>query len=574
MSSNSSSDDCLALAKQWLHGCQSLHVDCRRPDPPLLPTRVIEVGQTDGEARILVTREGVRGDYAVLSHSWGEAKPTTLLKSNLAAMQRKLALNEQSKTFRDALHVTRSLGLRYLWIDSLCILQDKDDRADWSSEAPKMSTVYNSATVMLSAENAVDTTEGLFPNSDACSTHSTARRLSATAKSGVEIFVRRRQHHPLDARLAVHFAGQIDEPHLRSRGWCLQEQLLSPRILHFRKEELAWTCSTCSRCECRIRPTLPPPHPFRASPDSITERDKPRNTYELSMQWPSLVMDYTRRHLTYADDRVHALSGLANYMEESTTDTYYCGLWYEDLRFQLLWYVDRQSLEEAKVQQPTARFHFPYAPSWSWMSVPGPINYFERYPAGSAPRHPAIRSADAVEPLGFVLNVGRFPVDRDNLVGTLVMAPVYLFTQVLPVHYEAETGLWTPLCKVPDFESDNLRVYLDVLSDHPDRTKETDFFLVLGGRWVGQGMTYECMQAVCILARQLPKAAEALVQYARQFQMQYGAEVTPGGGGDLDAANENLPTMDRAYERIGLVRGAGSIKEWGRVTPWERAWLF
>jgi hypothetical protein len=72
-------------------------------------------------------------------------------------------------------------------------------------------------------------------------------------------------------------------------------------------------------------------------------------------------MEYSRRSLTQEQDRVAALSGLANYMEQRTSDTYYCGLWYEDLRYQLLWYVDQSSV----VKPIEARFPMPYAQSWS-----------------------------------------------------------------------------------------------------------------------------------------------------------------------------------------------------------------
>jgi hypothetical protein len=137
-----------------------------------------------------------------------------------------------------------------------------------------------------------------------------------------------------------------------------------------------------------------------------------------NLHWPSIVMDYTRRALTQPRDRVAALAGLATYIERCTTDTYYCGMWYEDLRFQLLWYVNRAAGGQAARQAQwdaggpatggfnfSRRFKFPFAQSWSWMGVPGPISYFERYPRGSAPSHPDILTGDAVTPVGLVANV-------------------------------------------------------------------------------------------------------------------------------------------------------------------------
>jgi len=100
----------------------------------MLPTRVIEVGESDDDVRIFVNTDNQCEDYVALSHCWGGAKPAVLLKSNLEVMQTHLVLDAESKTFVDAIHFVRRLGIPYLWIDSLCILQDKDDLSDWYVE--------------------------------------------------------------------------------------------------------------------------------------------------------------------------------------------------------------------------------------------------------------------------------------------------------------------------------------------------------------------------------------------------------------------------------------------------------
>lgn len=121
----------MALARKWIHNCLSSHGECKRSGKPILPTRVIEVGESEDDVRIFVNAGRHREDYVALSHCWGGAKPAVLLKSNLEAMQTHLALNAESKTFVDAINFVRRLGIPYLWIDSLCILQDKDDLSDW-----------------------------------------------------------------------------------------------------------------------------------------------------------------------------------------------------------------------------------------------------------------------------------------------------------------------------------------------------------------------------------------------------------------------------------------------------------
>jgi hypothetical protein len=487
-----------------------------------------------------------------------------LTKANLDKIQQSMVFDDSSKTFREAVEVTRRLGIPYLWIDSLCILQDKDDLSDWENEAPKMSDIYNSATVTISAASSVSTSGGLFPKIEDRRNRNEKIVLQITGPNGCSesIHVRSRHRDLFSIKDVVHSSMQPEQPHLRSRGWVLQEDQLAPRMLQFRKEELAWICSTYSRCECRLRPSLPIPHPFRAAPGTIAKT--PELTRALDLQWPSIVMEYSRRDLTRISDRIAALSGLANYMEHQTSDTYYCGLWYEDLAFQLLWYVDRNITTEPCA----ARFQFPYAQSWSWTSVPGIISYYERYPTGSAPSHPAIRTTDAVEPLIRVINVGRLPVDWDKMSGPVLMCPLFLVSRVLPVHFDIVTRQWESLHPVDDFGSANLRVNIDVAEDLPELRPDSSYVFILAGRWVGQGMTIACMQAVCIVARRMPKEMEPYLAAAREFQRRMS-------GRQNESTNVVSPNITNSYERVGLVRGAGSLKAWERAkVPAEAAFLF
>ena len=463
VSEDSSSDACIALAKRWLSGCLSSHSACKRNGIPILPSRVIEVGNNNDEIRLYLNQSNKRAEYAALSHCWGGSHPMILTKANLEKMQQSIIFDDSSKTFREAVGVTRRLGIPYLWIDSLCILQDKDDLSDWEKEAPKMSDIYNSATITISAASSVNTSGGLFPKIEDRRSRNEKIVLQITGPNGCSepIHVRSRHKDLFSIKDVVHSSMQPEQPHLRSRGWVLQEDQLAPRMLQFRKEELAWICSTYSRCECRLRPSLPIPHPFRAAPGTIAKT--PELTQALDLQWPAIVMEYSRRDLTRISDRIAALSGLANYMEHQTSDTYYCGLWYEDLAFQLLWYMDRNITTEPF----SARFQFPYAQSWSWTSVPGVISYYERYPTGSAPSHPAIRTTDAVEPLIRVINVGRLPVDWGKLSGPVLMCPLFLVAHVLPVQFNVVTRQWDSLHPVDDFGSANLRVNIDVAEDLP-----------------------------------------------------------------------------------------------------------
>jgi len=529
---------------------------------------VIDVGTCEEDTKLFVNSSTKEAEYAALSHCWGLAQPVMLTKASLESMQRRIVFSDSSKTFKDAVNITRRLGIQYLWIDSLCILQDRDDLSDWEAEAPKMSDIYNSATVTISAASSTDTSGGLFPDAADRKEKHRAIELSSLSPSGEPevVHVRVRTIDHFDISETAHASVPRENPQLRTRGWVLQEDLLSPRMLYFGKEELTWICSTYTRCECRLRPAPPIPHPFRTESSTIEKTEE--HTAFLDLQWLPIIMEYTRRNLTVPSDRVFALSGLANYMEATTTDTYFCGLWYEDMAFQMLWYVDRVDCPEG-VQ---ARLPQPYAQSWSWMSVPGPISYYERYPAGNTPSHPAIRSQDAIEPLLRVLNVGRMPLDWDNLVGKVQACPATIFAHVMRVEYDTETREWKPLdAVVEDFDTANLRVNIDTLEDNEilNNGGPSNYVFILAGRWVGHGLTYIPMEAVCILARSMPPEASDLVDKAAKLQL----EVL--GGKEEDSPQDmTLPELSKSYERIGLVRRAGSIDKWKQSVDMEVVYLF
>jgi len=559
VSEDSSSNECISLASRWLRGCLSSHLACKRAGTQILPTRVIELGACNEEMKLFVNEKGESAEYAALSHCWGNSHPITLTKATLEQMQKNLVLDDSCKTFKDAADVTRRLGIPYLWIDSLCILQDKDDVSDWQEEATRMSEVYNSATVTISAAASLGSADGLFTAAEERQSRNKTVKLSCPGNNGHQefVYVRARFREPFNIQEIVHSSLSPETPVLSSRGWVLQEDLLSPRMLHFRKEELAWTCSTYSRCECRLRPSLPLPHPFRAAPGTRTQG--PELTHKLEIQWPLIVVDYTHRNLTKSLDRAMAVTGLAKYMSTETSDTYHSGLWYEDMAFQLLWYVDRQNLS-APVP---ARFEYPYAPSWSWISIPAPISYYGRYSNGSVLSDPASETEETVKPLlgvhpvGRIMNVWAVPQFSGSLLGPYLIAPLCLAARVLPISFDILTQQWKPTTiPVEDFIPAILKVYIDDDQDMPACHPHATYVLLLAGQWYSGGMTLTCMQAVCILARRLSKEAKHKIELTCRMQDRVEKE------NGIDKKNLITPTLANSYERIGLVRGAGSVEAW------------
>ena len=155
------SDDATRTVRRWLDQCK-YHDECNRePDGISLPTRVVDVGGFDGfELRLHETTGTAHMPYVALSHCWGSLKSCRLTSYNLQHYTKQILPSELPQTFKDAVRVTRLFGFRYLWIDSLCIIQD--DRMDWEVESAKMSSIYNHAYLVVAASCAANAEAGFL----------------------------------------------------------------------------------------------------------------------------------------------------------------------------------------------------------------------------------------------------------------------------------------------------------------------------------------------------------------------------------------------------------------------------
>jgi hypothetical protein len=145
------------MISKWIDECKSNHSSCHLLDSPWHPTRLLDVGTLNGiELPRLVETAGedIQESYAALSHMWGDpnqghAPPVRTLKANYEEMKSGIPRQMMSKNFIDAAITTRRLGLRYIWIDSLCIIQDSLE--DWHAEAATMDKVYKFAEITIVA---------------------------------------------------------------------------------------------------------------------------------------------------------------------------------------------------------------------------------------------------------------------------------------------------------------------------------------------------------------------------------------------------------------------------------------
>jgi Heterokaryon incompatibility protein (HET) len=319
-----------------------------------------------------------------LSHCWGGSTPVMTTIANIDKFRNRIP-PPLPKTFADAVEVTRALGIQYLWIDSLCIIQDSP--GDWSNEASLMASVYSSAYVTIAADAASNSSQGFLNHSN--------RQLSAAVPvtyEGVtehsQIWVRERgglgyqlpfhdwadQESPFARGKEPSFsedkeevmkvlnkvcrAGENPKSRLSTRGWVFQERALSPRTLHFGQSEVGWECQSLISCECSASSLR-----YRRTTSLLKQA-------RATMAWTNVLEEYTRLNLTVPEDRLTALSGLAEVRHSPTKDQYIAGMWRENLKHQLLW--------KALLKYPALKSYI--APSWSWASVTGAILYPRQWP--------------------------------------------------------------------------------------------------------------------------------------------------------------------------------------------------
>ncbi len=361
------SEESIRLIRSWILDCSTKHKECTSPSQALLPDRVLDVREGKSPS-LYINRGNDHGTYAALSHSWGGNVTLTLTDSNIAQLQKGVALELFPRTFRHAIEVCRSLDISYLWIDSLCIIQTS--KADWDVQGSKMAEVYSRCFCVIAADGAQNCAEG-FLRSPRRNLKSMKIPCPATtvdpAGSLTDIFVYARERGYGNRDVFDHHVWEADpRSKLSTRGWVLQESILAPRLLHFTAEETTWECKTTSRCECRVRRhhhryEIPLRQRLRAQPNHNTD-------------WPYLVQEFSCRDLTYPSDRLPAISGLASWVQPPPSDvTYYAGLWSDSLPQTLFWFCISHNPDLPVVPRPSRRVDPPCAPTWSWASITGRV---------------------------------------------------------------------------------------------------------------------------------------------------------------------------------------------------------
>ncbi|CAG8982676.1 hypothetical protein HYALB_00000954 [Hymenoscyphus albidus] len=345
-SENQRQDSLIQLARIWLSQCTEEHQICRNVElaqQTSFPSRLLALKND----RIRLCETNTLDEpthYATLSHCWGHIKFLTLTKENLQEFQKEIPLTQLCKTFQQAIYIAKGLDIDYLWIDSLCIIQN--DQNNWEEESPKMCDIYSNSSLTIAAAGAENGTEGCFSGQPYyLRSHQFRRKIHGTVKK-------------FECSYDELYSDCVSGTPLAKRGWVLQERLLSPRTLYFGGHQMYWECNDRDACE--------------TIPEGFSNKMRARlgvntlpNGVPLHEEWSEIVHIYSQCDLSFQKDKLVAISGIAERIFKATHDEYYAGLWKENFANQLAWHVQRTNHPRPLVYR---------APSWSWASVDGVID--------------------------------------------------------------------------------------------------------------------------------------------------------------------------------------------------------
>ncbi|KAK0616545.1 heterokaryon incompatibility protein-domain-containing protein, partial [Immersiella caudata] len=334
--------------RKWLDTCKTSHAECAAKGGHL-PTRVLNVGKPGQDTvRLHIVQPGETGHYMALSHCWGKTKILRTLKANIVDHQKGIPLKSLTRTFFDAVEVTRQLGIQFLWIDSLCIIQDSAQ--DWEKEAAKMGDVYRFSYLTIAAAYAEDSNGGILRSAYNTAWAPIKCTVGNTVGSAALTYRPRDHSH-------------LSTSPLHTRAWVLQERILSPRTIHYDKDQMLWECRRVRRCETGV-----PESAINVSSTKLWDgrlKFDAAHLHEFWWDWYDMLEDFTGRGITVGDDRLPALSGIAGVMEHVTGDGgYVAGLWRQHLPWGLLWRKRNDWLGSPGKYR---------APSWSWASLDGRV---------------------------------------------------------------------------------------------------------------------------------------------------------------------------------------------------------
>ncbi|KAF5868423.1 putative heterokaryon incompatibility protein [Botrytis fragariae] len=358
-----------SLAARWLEDCMKNHTQCsaQLQMNTELPLRVLDVGEIEGSKRVFLSvgKRGKKrfGSYAALSYCWGKETipPRHFTTSrNIETLKEAIDVSNLPRTLTDSFLVCRHLGIKFIWIDALCIIQDDPD--DWNDQACQMSHIYSNSILTIAAAIGDNSQASLFVQ-DPRRIYPTLLNFQYTTDDGTT--TRKTSFSCLDM-------ADKQWGHLDTRGWAFQEKFLPIRTLRFSKSGMHWICASKNANEGL--PMGMKPSNSKADYDHYIRNDKkclPASSLDNRQRylwWYQAVVMYSHRNFTHESDRLIALSGLALAFQELPNDYFY-GLWKSDIAYGLAWSLlpkNNESIQNTQNTQSASSL-----PSWSWASRPG-----------------------------------------------------------------------------------------------------------------------------------------------------------------------------------------------------------
>lgn len=371
-----------SLASTWIRKCDKAHQRCRayhtNTEPKIIPTRLIDVG-TDSHGqppRLFIPQRHLRSlKYVALSYAWGSAgNNIKTTSSNLGAMTQCLPWSQLPKTIQDAITITRGLGVRYLWVDALCILQseghnDTKHKEDWSYEAARFGQYYENSLLTIAATGASSSDNGLFLPRPALRFE--PESITFRPEEDLSYTIR---------PIIPSWHTEISCAPLLGRGWAVQERLISRRVLHFAKNMVLWECHDCRATELDAQGLRP------IGPDGADDiipgfaaifRDIRTGGFlsdDFVIEWYRFLTGYSHHNFSFISDRLPALSGIASIIQHRTQQKYVAGMWESAIPEGLAWITDHKfryntsnllgsGRDEAKEASVSSQVKLP---SWCW----------------------------------------------------------------------------------------------------------------------------------------------------------------------------------------------------------------
>lgn len=371
------SDESFDRVKSWLTECTELHEKCNRPVAQPLPTRLIQIPtDNDMSQLLLVKSEGIKDSYIALSYAWGPGpQPNMTTSSNEDAYYKQIIFSTLPKTLQDAIIATKKLGIKYLWVDSMCIVQDSEE--DKMTEIRKIRHTFKNAYCTIIGARATKSSEGFLdspPLDYPLSAPEIAIPYGSSADGSEKGILTFRESETLEQ-------ADVLRDFTETRAWCLEESVLSPRSIIYSNIRLRWSCAETRHADgdftydednyykVGLLPRL-----FHRNQKRSEEGDDEweKDWEELWVFWKSIVRNYTTRELTRPDDKLRAISGLADEIHAlycNGDDEYLTGLWKRKLFAGLLWFIMPQTrLDGSSWVLPRIP---DMAATWSWASLNG-----------------------------------------------------------------------------------------------------------------------------------------------------------------------------------------------------------